>query len=132
MQAGEHGWARRWTMKLVRDSGRVLNGAPQFVGRPEGELQWQADVYRVRPSRTSGFSACQVLWLMAGRSASRAAVCSASFFMCATHLSLSLSLSLSGDSRIFWTKLVLMTGVSLLTLGPCCASSFGSINVKLP
>jgi hypothetical protein len=47
-------------VKLVRDSGRVLNGAPQFVGRPEGELQLQAVVGRVWPSRTSGFSACQV------------------------------------------------------------------------
>jgi hypothetical protein len=28
-------------VKFVRDSGGVLNGAPQFVGRPEGELQWQ-------------------------------------------------------------------------------------------
>jgi hypothetical protein len=36
-------------MKLV-DSGTVLNGAPQFVGRPEREIQWQADVGRVRPS----------------------------------------------------------------------------------
>jgi len=62
MQVREHGWARRWTVKLVRDSGRVLNGAPQFVGRPEGELQLQAVVGRVWPSRTSGFSACQVLW----------------------------------------------------------------------
>jgi hypothetical protein len=61
-------------VKLVRDSGRVLNGAPQFVGRPEGELHWQADVCGVRPSRTPGFSACQVLWLIAGRSASCAAV----------------------------------------------------------
>ncbi len=60
MQVREHGWARRWTVKLVRDSGRVLNGAPQFVGRPEGELQLQAVVGRVWPSRTSGFSACQV------------------------------------------------------------------------
>jgi hypothetical protein len=75
MQAGEHGWARRWTVKLVRDSDRLLTGAPQFVGRPEGEIQWQADVCRVRPSRTSGFSDCQDLWLIAGRSASRAAVC---------------------------------------------------------
>jgi hypothetical protein len=34
---------------------------------------------------------------------------------------------------MFWTKLDLVTGVSLLTLGPCCASSsFGSINVKFP
>jgi hypothetical protein len=28
--------------RLVRDSGRVLNGAPQFGGRPERQLQWQA------------------------------------------------------------------------------------------
>ncbi len=82
-------------MKLVRDSGRVLNGAPQFVGRPEGELQWQADVGRGRPSKTSGFSASQVSWPIAGRSASRAALCRASSLMCATHLSLSLSLPLS-------------------------------------
>jgi hypothetical protein len=60
-------------MKLVRDSGTVPNGTPQFVGRPEGELQWQADVGRVRPRRTSGFSACEVLWPIAGRSGSRAA-----------------------------------------------------------
>jgi len=56
----------------MRDSGRVLNRAPQFVGRSEPRVrpsrtgcgrsaQWQADVGRVRPSRTSGFSACQVL-----------------------------------------------------------------------
>jgi len=55
-------WARRGTVRLVRDSGRVLNEASQFVGRPEGELQWQADVCRVRQSRNSGISACQVLW----------------------------------------------------------------------
>jgi hypothetical protein len=59
MQAGEHAGARSWTMKLP-NSGAVLNGAPQFVGRPEGELQWQADVGRVRPNRSSIFSACQV------------------------------------------------------------------------
>jgi hypothetical protein len=55
------------TVILVRDSGRVLNRAPQFVGRPEPSrvrpsrtgcgrfAHWQADVSRVRPSRTSGF-----------------------------------------------------------------------------
>jgi len=32
----------------------VLNGAPQFVGRPEGEPQWQADVCQVWQSRNSG------------------------------------------------------------------------------
>ncbi len=77
--------ALRWT---VRDSGRVLNGAPQFVGRPEGEPQWQADVCRMRQSRKSRFSACQVLWKIAGRSASREAVCRTSSFMCATQESL--------------------------------------------
>jgi hypothetical protein len=60
-------------VRLVRDLGRVLNGAPQFLGRPEGELQWQADVRRVWQSRKSGSSACQVLWKIAGRSASCAA-----------------------------------------------------------
>jgi hypothetical protein len=45
-------------VKLERDSGSVLDGAPQSVGRPERELQWQADVCRVRQSRNSGFSAC--------------------------------------------------------------------------
>jgi hypothetical protein len=69
MQAGEHaGGARSWTMKLV-DSGRVPNGAPQFVGRPEGELQWQADVGRggrvdrrdVLPARFCGRSRADLL-----------------------------------------------------------------------
>jgi hypothetical protein len=60
-------------VRVVRDLGRVLNGAPQFMGRPEGELQWQADVRRVWQSRKSGFSACQVLWKIAGRSTSCAA-----------------------------------------------------------
>ncbi len=52
VSTGEH---EDETVRLVRDSGRVLNGAPQFVGRPEGELQWQADVCRVRQMRKSGF-----------------------------------------------------------------------------
>ncbi len=38
--------ARRFSVRLLRDSGRVLNRAPQFVGRPEGKLQWQADICR--------------------------------------------------------------------------------------
>jgi hypothetical protein len=38
-----------------------------------------------------GLSACQVLWLIAGRSASGTAVCRASSFMCATHLSCHIS-----------------------------------------
>jgi hypothetical protein len=64
-------------VRLVRDLGRVLNGVSQFVGRPEGEPQWHADVCQVRKSRKSGFSACQVLSKTAGRSASRATVCRA-------------------------------------------------------
>jgi hypothetical protein len=38
-----------------------------------------------------GLLACQVLWLTAGRSASSRAVCRASSFMCATHLSCHIS-----------------------------------------
>jgi hypothetical protein len=38
----------------------------------------------VQESRKSGFSACQVLWKIVGRSASHAALCRASSFMCAT------------------------------------------------
>jgi hypothetical protein len=40
-------------VRLLRDSGRVLNRAPQFVGRPEGELQWQADICRRCSSRVA-------------------------------------------------------------------------------
>jgi hypothetical protein len=63
------------------DSGRVVKGAPQFLGRPEGKLQWQADVCLVPQSRKWGFCACRVLWKIAGGSASSAAVCRASSFM---------------------------------------------------
>jgi hypothetical protein len=53
---------------------RVLIGMSEFVGRPEGELQWQADLCQVRPSRIysrmSGSFAYQVLWKITGRSAS--------------------------------------------------------------
>jgi hypothetical protein len=38
----------------------------------------------VQQSSKSGFSTCQVLWKIVGRSASLAAVCRASSFMCAT------------------------------------------------
>ncbi len=38
----------------------------------------------VQQSSKSGFSTCQVLWKIVGRSASHAAVCHASSFMCAT------------------------------------------------
>jgi hypothetical protein len=72
-------------MSLVRDSGRVLNGVLQFVRRPERELQRQADV--CRKSRKLGFSACQVLWKIAGGSASRMAAYRSSSFMCVTPMS---------------------------------------------
>jgi hypothetical protein len=70
----------------------VLNGAPQFVGRPEGELQWQADVGRERraerrdfqPARFCGPSRADLL--LERQSA-------ALLPSCATPLSLSLSLS---------------------------------------
>jgi hypothetical protein len=70
-------------LNFVRDLGRVLNGAPQFRGRPGSEATvWQADVCLVRQSRKWGFCACQVLWKIAGWSASSAADCRASSFMC--------------------------------------------------
>ncbi len=50
MQAGEHSGARSWTMKLV-DSGRVLNGAPQFVGRPTSAGCGRADRRDFLPAR---------------------------------------------------------------------------------
>ncbi len=70
-------------MKLVRDSGRVLYGAPQFVGRPEGTLQWQAGF---QPARSCGRSRADLL--LARQSA-------ALLPSCARPISLSLSLSLS-------------------------------------
>jgi len=43
-------------LNCVRDWGRVLNGATRFLGRPEEELQWQADVCRLpRFSAFQGF-----------------------------------------------------------------------------
>jgi hypothetical protein len=63
-------------MRLERSSGRVLKGAPQFLDRAERGATVAADVCLpgVRPSRKSRFSACQGLWKIAGRCASRAAV----------------------------------------------------------
>jgi hypothetical protein len=54
------------------------------AGRKGSHSGRQGDVGRVRRSRNSGFSACQVLWKIAGRPSSRAAVCNASSVMCAT------------------------------------------------
>ncbi len=53
-------------MRLVRDSGRVLNGAPQFVGRPKGELQWRQMSAGGVAEEQVGISVCQVLWKIVG------------------------------------------------------------------
>jgi hypothetical protein len=69
-------------VRLVRDSGRVLNGVPHLVGRPEGEphgRQTSAGYGRAESPEFLPGSFC-------GRSASRGAVCRAASFMCATHL----------------------------------------------
>jgi hypothetical protein len=63
--------------------------------RSEGELQWQADVCRVCDrAESQDFFACQVLGKITGRSASRAAVCCASSFMCATNVEIPAELSI--------------------------------------
>ncbi len=69
------------TRESLRQSAKWSAGVRGQEGEPKEEA-WQADVCRVRQSRKSGFSACQVLWKSAGRSASRAAVCHASSLMC--------------------------------------------------
>ncbi len=79
-------WAWRWTVRLMKDSSWVLNGTPQFMGRPKGEPQWKIDICRVWQSKKSGFSAYQVLWKITCRSSSHTVVCDASSFMCTTHL----------------------------------------------
>ncbi len=56
-------------MKFVRDSGRVLNGAPQFVGRPEGELQWQGKRLPGVAERTVG------IFCLSGFVADRGQIC---------------------------------------------------------
>ncbi len=69
-------------MRLVRDSGRVLNGVPQFVGRPEGEphgRQTSSGCGRAESPDLLPARSC-------GRSASRGEVCRDASFMCATHL----------------------------------------------
>jgi hypothetical protein len=74
MQAGEH----KVNGGTREGLGGVLIGVSQFVGRSEGELQWQADVCQVWSSRIysrmSGTSAYKVLWNITGRSASCVAV----------------------------------------------------------
>jgi hypothetical protein len=84
MGAGEHGWVRRWEVKLGRDLGRVLNRTQERLMQ---SAKWSTAVCGQARRGASEFSACQVLWLITGRPASRVAVCQASSFMCATHLS---------------------------------------------
>jgi hypothetical protein len=57
--------------ELIRDSGRVLNGAPQFLGRLEGGATVQAGDFLPAKVVEDG-----------GQIWSRAAVCHASSFMC--------------------------------------------------
>ncbi len=68
-------------MRLVRDSGRVLNGAPQFVGRPEGDPQWHG-------RRLPGAADQKVgIFSLPGFVEDRGQICvarRASFFICAT------------------------------------------------
>jgi hypothetical protein len=62
---GEHRWARRWKVRIVRDSGRVLNGAPQFVGRHSvGQKSGRcgrAESPDFRPARFCGRSQADLL-----------------------------------------------------------------------
>lgn len=71
-------------MKLGRDLGKVLNRTQERLMQ---SAKWSATVRGQARRGASEFSACQVLWLITGRLASRVAVCHASSFMCATHLS---------------------------------------------
>ncbi len=66
VSTGEHRWARRWTVRLVRDSGRVLNGVPQFVGRhggrPTSAACGSAESPDFRPARFCGGSRADLLF----------------------------------------------------------------------
>jgi len=75
-------WARRWTVRLVRDSGKVLNGVPQLVGRPEGEPHGRQTSAAYGRAESPDFQPAR----FCGGSASRGAVCRAASFMWATHL----------------------------------------------
>ncbi len=89
------GWARRWTVKLVRDSGRVLNGAPQFVGRKGSYSGKQgATKLNVRIFCLPGFVADRTqIYFSHG-------IFRASSFMCETHSSCHISF-LDFSIRIF-------------------------------
>jgi hypothetical protein len=84
-------WRRigRWAQVITKVNGETSERLGQSAkrsatvrGRAGIGATWQADVCRVRQSKKSRFSACQVLWKICF---SRA-VCRAASFMCATHL----------------------------------------------
>ncbi len=68
-------------MRLVRDSGRVLNGVPQFVGMPEGEPHGRLTSAGCGRAESADFPPARFCG-----TASRGAVCRAASFVCATHL----------------------------------------------
>ncbi|CAK9274867.1 unnamed protein product [Sphagnum jensenii] len=94
MNKGMRKWlcnAGRWARVSTKVNGETRERLGQSAKRSaavRGQAGRGATVagrrLRVRPSRTPGFSACQVLWLIPGRCASCAAVCRASSFVCAT------------------------------------------------
>ncbi len=57
------------TKKVNGENRERLRQSAKRSAAVRGQAQWQADVSRVRQSRKSGFSSCQVLWKIAGRSA---------------------------------------------------------------
>jgi len=73
-------------VRLVRDSGRVLNGVPQLVGRPEGEPHGRQTSAAYGRAESPDFLPAR----FCGGSASRGAVCRAASVMWATHLWLGL------------------------------------------
>ncbi len=65
---------RRVSTKVNSETRERLGQSAQRSTTVRGQAGKGAPVAsRVRPSRTSGFFACQLLWLIAGRSASRTA-----------------------------------------------------------
>ncbi len=60
---------RQMSTKVNGETRERLRQSAKRSAAVRGQAQWQADVSRVRQSRKSGFSGCQVLWKIAGRSA---------------------------------------------------------------
>ncbi len=82
-------WARRSSVRLIGETPERLGQSAKQSTTVCGQAGRGATVAgrhppAVQESRKSGFSACQVLWKIVGRSASHAALCRASSFMCAT------------------------------------------------